>query len=42
VLLAAPPPLHLDISTLPEAWLPWLASLPVATLRIQDGLDRVR
>lgn len=39
VLAAHPPPLHLDISTLPEAWLAWLPSLPVQTLRIQAGLD---
>ncbi|KAL4419839.1 hypothetical protein ABPG75_006937 [Micractinium tetrahymenae] len=40
VLAAHPPPLHLDISTLPEAWLAWLPSLPVHTLRIQAGLDQ--
>jgi hypothetical protein len=41
VLVATPPPLFLGVSTLPEAWLPWLASLPVNTLRIQLGLDEV-
>ncbi|PSC75017.1 ADP-ribosylation factor 9 [Micractinium conductrix] len=39
VLLAAPPLLHLDVSVMPESWLPWLASLPLATLRIDDRLD---
>lgn len=42
VLVAHPPPLHLDISTLPEPWLAWLPSMPVQTLRIQSGLDQVR
>ena len=39
MLLAAPPLLHLDVSVMPESWLPWLASLPLATLRIDDRLD---
>lgn len=42
VLVAHPPPLLLDISTLPETWLPWLAQLPLQTLRIEEGLDAVR
>ncbi|KAL4435409.1 hypothetical protein ABPG77_006171 [Micractinium sp. CCAP 211/92] len=40
VLVAHPPLLHLDISTLPDPWLAWLPSLPVQTLRIQSGLDQ--
>ncbi|EFN53783.1 hypothetical protein CHLNCDRAFT_58449 [Chlorella variabilis] len=38
-LLAHPPPLYLEISTLPEDWIPWLATLPVRVLRIEEGLD---
>lgn len=39
VLLAHPPPVFLDVSVMPEAWLPWILSLPVNVLRIEAGLD---
>lgn len=41
MLLAHPPPVFLDVSVMPEAWLPWILSLPVNVLRIEAGLDSV-
>ena len=42
VLRTHPPHAYLAVSVLPAAWLPWLCSLPLRTLCVEEDLDPVR
>ena len=42
VLCSTPPPLHLLVEAMPEAWVTWLQRWPVASLVLREGCDAVR